>query len=268
MGIAANPPLVNQCAGLTPADLLITKRPSLYEVGRTTAPLYQDSTVTIQNVYNPNFAFDLMSQYAGTLVLDQGYAGTNPFGGINTLAGGLPPSGMTDLTTVPTSPIGQAFVKLQNPALTTAGLVQAVQPPGTGNLFARLDFAISLGSIDITQYHSFRVNGLVGGGVSDFTGGICGAPTANSRVDVAVYAPYDFPPWSTPTSSTSTTSAALPTLEVPFTYVQVGGQQKPEFLDTFNGVKFIHIAMLSTDAATGAFCSNIRVDQLQITLVP
>jgi hypothetical protein len=254
LGLAASPSLLGQCAGIAPADFLIANRPSLFEVGRTTTALYQDQTVNVANAYDPRFAFDLMSQYEGTLALNQGYFGQSPLGGINTLGGGLPPAGMTELEQ---TGLAAAFAKLQNPAL-TAGLVYALTPPGAGNQFARLDFAFSLGSIDLSKYRTFKIDGRVGGGASAFAGGVCGAPAANNRVDVAVYDSL-VAGWTTTTSAMTTSPAALPTLELPLL---------TELIDQSGGQNFIHVAMLSTDAATGATCSNILVDELRLTLVP
>ena len=153
-----------------------------------------------------------------------------------------------------------AFLKLQNPGITNAGLSHVLQPSGA-DAFARLDFAFALGSIDLNRYHTFKIDGIVSGGGLVFSGGNCGAATGNGGIEIAVYAPNDFPSWSTQTIATGTTPTAITTLELPLT---------SEFIDTYAGQKFIHVAMLATDAASvgGAQCSKIEVDQLTVNSVP
>jgi hypothetical protein len=257
LGIAGSPPLTN-CAGRDVKDVLITERPSLFEIGRTTSSLYQDATVTVSNAYQAAYAYDLMSAYEGTLLLNQGYEGSAPLGTINALSGGLPPSGMSDVKD--DAALATDFAELQNPALSDAGLAYRLPPPGAGNLFARLDFAFAIGTASLSRYSSFQVDGIVGGGTSAFAGICSAAIGANGGVEVAVYNAR-LQSWSAPTASLTTAPSALAPLLLPLS---------SDYLETSGGQTFIHVTVFSTDAASavGTTCSNLLVDQLKITLVP
>ena len=256
---------------------------AMLEIGKKTVDLFKDTDVEIQNTYTgpttaagtfpfrctgtttPGVVLPLTAGFSGSV--GQITAGLDPFG--DTLTTVLPPGqGTTPHPNV--SPMPATGLTLLQNAFNSSTPVYATTT--TGNHYARLDLVYDVGSVNLSNFSSLKVEAKLTGGLSVNSNPGCNSPgtlTSGLGAEIRVWDPVAGT-WAG--SSGTATNSTLSMTTVTFSTAGFRTPSRLAFAETGTPAgTYIHISIRSLSLANGGPptpCSTIGVQSVKVSLEP
>ncbi|MBI2712218.1 MAG: hypothetical protein HYX41_05070 [Bdellovibrio sp.] len=235
----------------------------LTELGKTTADIFQDSIVNVQNTFasgttsTNGFPFHCPAVTTpGTILpLVAGFRGEVINGTFSeTFSNNLPPSGLVAISNA-------EVTTLSNPFNTTPVFVTTP----ASSYFERLDLVFNTASVNLSAFSTVLVEAMIVGGLSPQLATVCTAPASLTTpgAEIRIYDPVAAA-W-TPTNSINTTTTFQ---GVSFVASKVPLQMAVTETGTPAGT-YLHVSIRSQQATSGSItCSTVGVKFIRVSLIP
>jgi len=262
IGCPIGNPLIAYMDANAPANHVDTPHPfRLYELGRTTTDLLDDTVLNIQNSYNP--AAPVLPLQCGKSLEATATAPTkltlhNAWDNVDALGN------YTDSPGASFPPSGGAVISGPNQTLlTTPGNTTEIRKSANATTLSRFDFAFNLTGLDLSQYREIQARVVGSGGRSSFTASCNNvAPMSDPGLRIRVFNELANA-WMSGTGAEhgSLDPATAITLSIPAAIAPVS-----TFAHMIGGTPYLLVTIRSMQLSAGA-CSNVSLRQVEAFLV-